>query len=445
MSASAPQAVGGRDIKGLATLQRFGRSLMLPIAALPVAGLLARLGQPDLLGKDGLGWDKVAAVIGNAGDSILGALPLLFAVGIAIGFARRGDGSTALAAVVGHVVMQGVFAAMSPFVLDQPTEVGAKPVLIDYRVLGGIVVGLITAVLWQKYHRIKLPPYLAFFGGRRFVPILVAAVMVVVAVLLGLIYPVFNAGIRSLGEAVTGSTIIGAGIFGVVNRLLIPLGLHHIINNVVWFQFGEYTDATGKVVHGDIPRFLAHDPTAGTFQTGFFPIMMFALPAAALAIVHTARPAQKKIIGGIMGSAALTAFITGVTEPLEFAFMFVAWPLYLIHAVLTGTSLAITNALGANDGFFFSAGAIDMILNWGIATKPWLLIIVGLVYAVIYYFLFRFVITKWNLKTPGRDDNEDPEADPSSVEAGAAEARAADTDAGEGGARRKRTPRADNA
>ncbi|MEV0679544.1 PTS transporter subunit EIIC [Actinosynnema sp. NPDC050436] len=423
MSASAPQAVGGRDIKGLATLQRFGRSLMLPIAALPVAGLLARLGQPDLLGKDGLGWDKVAAVIGNAGLAIMDNLPLLFAVGIAIGFARRGDGSTALASVVGYLVMQGVFKAMSPLVLDQPTDPTAKAVLIDYRVLGGIVVGLITAALWQKYHRVKLPPYLAFFGGRRFVPILVAVVMVVVGVLLGLVYPWFNSGITAIGEAVTGSTVIGAGLFGVVNRLLIPLGLHHIINNVVWFQFGEYTDAAGKVVHGDIPRFLAHDPSAGTFQTGFFPIMMFALPAAALAIVHTARPAQKKIIAGIMGSAALTAFITGVTEPLEFAFMFVAWPLYLIHALLTGTSLAITNALGIHDGFSFSAGLIDMALNWGISTKPWLLVLIGLIYAVIYYFVFRFVITKWNLRTPGRDDDEDPEADASVVEAGGAETK----------------------
>jgi PTS system N-acetylglucosamine-specific IIC component len=234
--------------------------------------------------------------------------------------------------------------------------------------------------------------------------------MTLVGVLLGLVYPWFDAGLTAIGEWVTGSTIIGAFIYGVVNRLLIPLGLHHIVNNVVWFQFGEYNDKTG-----DIPRFLAGDPTAGTFQTGFFPILMFALPAAALAIVHTARPSQRKLIGGIMGSAALTAFITGVTEPLEFAFMFVAWPLYLIHAFLTGTSLAISNALGAHDGFSFSAGAIDFILNWNIATKPWLLIILGVIYGAIYYFLFRFVITKWNLKTPGREDDESPEADESIV------------------------------
>ncbi|MET8758705.1 PTS transporter subunit EIIC [Lentzea sp. NPDC004782] len=409
MSTNAAQT-GGREIKGLATLQRFGRSLMLPIAVLPAAGLLLRFGQDDLLGKDGLGWNAVAAVIGAAGDALFSNLALLFAVGIAVGFARRGDGSTALAAVVGYTVLTSIFKALSPLVLDQPTGAGAKPVLIDYRVLGGIVVGILTALLWQRFHRIKLPPYLAFFGGRRFVPIVVAGVMIVVGVVLGLVYPWFNAGITALGQWVTGSTVIGAFIYGTINRLLIPLGLHHIINNVVWFQFGEFNGKTG-----DIPRFLAHDPSAGTFQTGFFPILMFALPAAALAIVHTARPNQRKIIGGIMGSAALTAFITGVTEPLEFAFMFVAWPLYVIHAVLTGTSLAISNALGAHDGFSFSAGAIDFILNWNIATKPWLLIILGLIYAVVYYFLFRWVITKWNLKTPGREDDESPEADESIV------------------------------
>jgi N-acetylglucosamine PTS system EIICBA or EIICB component len=422
MSTDAAQT-GGREIKGLATLQRFGRSLMLPIAVLPAAGLLLRFGQPDMLGKDGLGWNEVAAVIGAAGDALFSNLALLFAVGIAVGFARRGDGSTALAGVVGYVVLTSVFKAMSPLVLDQPTDPAAKPVLINYGVLGGIVVGITTALLWQRYHRIKLPPYLAFFGGRRFVPIIVAGVMVIFGVVLGLVYPWFNAGITAVGEWVTGSTVIGAFIYGTVNRLLIPLGLHHILNNVVWFQFGTYNDKTG-----DIPRFLAGDPTAGTFQTGFFPILMFALPAAALAIVHTARPNQRKIIGGIMGSAALTAFITGVTEPLEFAFMFVAWPLYLIHAVLTGTSLAISNALGAHDGFSFSAGAIDFILNWNIATKPWLLLILGAIYAVIYYALFRFVITKWNLKTPGREDDESPEADESVVGSGRDEASTTRTD-----------------
>ena len=408
MSASAPQVAGGSTNKGLAVAQRLGRSLMLPIAALPAAGLLLRFGQDDLLGKDGLGWNQVAAVIGGAGNALFANLPLLFAVGIAIGFARRSDGSTALASVVGYVVLTAVFKAMSPLVLPVAAD-PAKQEQIDYKVLGGIVVGIITALLWQRFHRIKLPPYLAFFGGRRFVPILTAGVMVVVGVLLGLIYPLFNKGLTNLGSAVTGSTILGAGVYGVVNRLLIPFGLHHIINSFLWFVFGNYNGATG-----DINRFLKHDPSAGTFQAGYFPIFMFALPAAALAIWHTAKPAQRKIVGGIMLSAALTSFVTGVTEPLEFSFMFVAWPLYLIHALLTGTSLAITNALGVHDGFSFSAGAIDYILNWNIATKPILIIFIGLAYAVIYYFVFRWVITKWNLRTPGRDDDE------SSVENGGA-------------------------
>ncbi|GGN01765.1 PTS sugar transporter subunit IIA [Lentzea pudingi] len=414
MSASAPEATGGRGFKGLAGMQRFGRSLMLPIASLPAAALLLRLGQPDLLGKEGLGWNQVAAVIGGAGDALFTNLPLLFAVGVAIGFARRGDGSTALAAVVGFVVTQAVFKAMSPMVLPV-AEDAAKQQQINYSVLTGIVIGLITAVLWQKYHRVKLPPYLAFFGGRRFVPIIVAGVMIPVSVVMGLIYPWFNKGLLAVGEAVSGSTILGAGVYGVINRLLIPLGLHHIPNTFMWQVFGEY-EADGVTKTGDIPRFFAGDPTAGTFMSGFFPIFMFALPAAALAIIHTARPSQKKIIAGIMGSAALTSFITGVTEPLEFAFMFVAWPLYVIHAFLTGTSLAITNALGVHDGFGFSAGVIDYLLNFNIATKPLLIIPIGLVYAAIYYFLFRFVITKWNLKTPGREDDESPEADESVVE-----------------------------
>ncbi|MEU5694603.1 PTS transporter subunit EIIC [Actinosynnema sp. NPDC020468] len=423
MSASAPQATGGREIKGLAGIQRFGRSLMLPIAALPVAGLLLRLGQPDLLGKDGAGWIKVAAVIGAAGDALFANLPLLFAIGVAIGFARRGDGSTALAAAVGYVVTTSIFKAISPFVFPLPENAGpdVKQQQIDYRVLTGIIVGLIAAVLWQRYHRIKLPPYLAFFGGRRFVPILVAAVMIPVSVVLGLIYPWFDKALTWFGEAVTGSTIIGAFIYGVLNRLLVPLGLHHIPNTFVQQVFGTFE---GK--HGDIPRFFAGDPTAGTFLTGFFPIFMFALPAAALAIVHTARPAQKKIVAGIMASAALTSFITGVTEPLEFAFMFVAWPLYVIHAILTGTSLAVSNALGIHDGFGFSAGAIDYIINFNVAQKPVLLLVVGVVYGAIYYFLFRFAITKWNLKTPGRDDDEDPEADPSVVTVADAQAEAGD-------------------
>ena len=407
MSTSEASVGGAKQRRfNLAPLQKFGRSLMLPIAALPVAALLLRLGQPDLLGADGLGWDRVAAVIGAAGNAIFSNLPLLFALGVAIGMAKKADGSTALAAVVGYLVFKGVGDAMSPFVLGLPGK-GEEQELINYGVLGGIVMGLTAAYLWQRYHRIGLPPYLAFFGGRRFVPIITAFAAIVIAVAMSLVYPLFDRGLTSTGTWVTNNDVVGGFVYGTLNRLLIPLGLHHILNSGPWFIIGDYKAADGVVYHGDIARFLHGDPTAGAFMTGFFPIMMFALPAAALAIWHEAKPAHKKAVGGIMLSAALTSFLTGVTEPLEFAFMFVAWPLYVIHAVLTGTSLALVNLLGVRDGFGFSAGLFDYVLNFGIATRPLWLIVIGLGYAALYYFLFRFVIRKWKLRTPGREEDEE--------------------------------------
>ena len=391
----------------LGPLQKFGRALMLPIAVLPIAGLLVRLGQPDMLGEDRLGWNRTAAVIAAAGDSLLTQyLPLLFAIGIAIGLARKADGSTALAAAVGWVVFDAVGEAMTPFVLDPPAA-GEEQLPVNYGVFGGIVMGLITAFLWQRYHRIKLPPYLAFFGGRRFVPMITALSAIIVSVLMSFVYQYFDMGITAIGEWVANNEILGGFVYGTLNRLLIPTGLHHILNNPPWFLIGEYTPQGGDPVRGDIARFLNGDPSAGTFMTGFFPIMMFALPAAALAIIHEAKPAQKKLVGGIMGSTALTAFLTGVTEPLEFAFMFVAWPLYIIHALLTGSSLALTNWLGIRDGFNFSAGLFDYVINFGRATDPLLLIPIGLGYALVYYVLFRVVIRWWNLKTPGREDEDE--------------------------------------
>ena len=386
----------------LAPLQKFGRSLMLPIASLHAAALLLRLGQDDLLGANGLGWGPVAAVIGAAGNALFANLPLLFAVGVAIGIARKADGSTAMAAVVGYLVFKAVGDAMSP-VIGLPVEDGTQT-LVNYGVLGGILIGLISGWLWQRYYRIQLPPYLAFFGGRRFVPMITALAAILLAVLLAFVYPAFDNGLTAIGNWVAQNAVLGGFVYGTLNRLLIPLGLHHILNNPPWFLLGEFAKPDGTVVHGDIARFLAGDPTAGTFMSGFFPIMMFALPAAALAIWQEARPENRKLVGGIMLSVALTAFLTGVTEPLEFAFMFVAWPLYVIHAVLTGVSLAVANLLGAKMGFGFSAGLFDFALNWNIGTMPWLLVIQGLVFAVIYYFLFRFAIRRWNLRTPGREE-----------------------------------------
>jgi PTS system N-acetylglucosamine-specific IIC component len=402
----------------LAGLQRLGRSLMLPIAALPAAGLLLRLGQPDMLGRFAP-LETVANVIAAAGGALFTNLPLIFAVGIAIGWAKKADGSTALAAVVGYLVLAGVFEAMSPVVLG--TDAAGEQEMINFGVLGGIVTGLIAAVLWQRFYRTKLPDYLGFFGGRRCVPIVTAVVMIFVGVVMSFLYPLFNSLLTSLAEGVNANTVIGGGIFGAANRLLIPLGLHHIINSVVWFILGDYNG-----VQGDLNRFFAGDPDAGVFMTGFFPIMMFALPAAAMAIWHEARPAQRKLVGGIMLSTALTAFLTGITEPLEFSFLFVAWPLYVIHALLTGTSLALTNALGIHDGFSFSAGAIDYVINFGQATRPLWLVPIGLIYAAIYYVLFRFVIRKWNLRTPGREDETTDNGQPALTDEARTEAAVGD-------------------
>ncbi|MGX1807120.1 PTS transporter subunit EIIC [Nocardia sp. NPDC055321] len=397
----ADAAQSARKTIDLSGLQKLGRSLMLPIATLPAAGLLVRLGQDDMLGR----WsatETVADVIAGAGGALLDNLPLLFAVGIAIGWAKKADGSTALAAVVGYLAFNGVLKAMSPVVMEGKTDTKGAQALVNFGVLGGIVMGLTAAILWQRYHRTQLPDYLGFFSGRRLVPILTACAAVVIGVAMSFVYPAFNAGLTWLGETVANNAVAGGGIFGFANRLLLPLGLHHILNSVVWFVIGDYNGA-----HGDIPRFLAGDPSAGTFMTGFFPIMMFGLPAAALAIWRNAKPENRKVVGGIMLSTGLTAFVTGITEPLEFAFIFVAWPLLLIHALFTGSALALTNALGIHDGFTFSAGAIDYLLNFGKATHPLLLIPIGLGYAVLYYVTFSFIIKRWNLPTPGREPDEE--------------------------------------
>ncbi|MEU3610132.1 PTS transporter subunit EIIC [Streptomyces sp. NPDC035033] len=412
MSTATAQAAAPAKKRGSGLfqgLQKVGRSLQLPIAVLPAAGIMVRLGQPDVFGADGLGWDKVSAVFGNAGGAITGALPLLFCVGVAIGFAKKADGSTALAAVVGFLVYSKVLQAF-PVVeakVQDGADIAAK--YNDPGVLGGIIMGLLTAVLWQKYHRTKLVDWLGFFNGRRLVPIIMAFVGLAVGVFFGLVWEPIGNGISNFGEWMTGLGAGGAALFGGVNRALIPIGMHQFVNTVAWFQLGDFTNAAGEVVNGDIPRFLAGDPTAGMFQSGFFPIMMFGLPAAAIAIAHSARPERRKVVLGMMVSLALTSFVTGVTEPIEFSFMFIAPVLYVLHAVLTALSMAVTWALGVHAGFNFSAGFIDYALNWTHATKPWLIIPIGLVFAAVYYVVFRFAITKFNLPTPGREPEEEIE------------------------------------
>ena len=409
-TASATAAPAKKRGSGLFQgLQKVGRSLQLPIAVLPAAGILLRLGQPDVFGKDGLGWDKVASVFATAGDAVFSNLPLLFCVGIAIGFAKKADGSTALAALVGFLVYKNVLTAFP--ITDAKVTKGADVAATynDPKVLGGIIMGLIAAVTWQRFHRTKLPDWLGFFNGRRLVPILMAFIGTAVGVFFGLVWEPIGNVITDFGQWMTGLGAVGAGIFGAINRALLPVGMHQFVNTVAWQEIGSYKDSTGAVWHGDLPRFFHGDPTAGQFMTGFFPIMMFALPAAALAITHCARPERRKAVGGMMMSLALTSFVTGITEPIEFAFMFIAPVLYVIHAVLTALSMAVTWALGVHHGFSFSAGAIDYFLNWNLATKPWMIIPIGLVFAAIYYTVFRFAIIRWNLPTPGREPEEEIE------------------------------------
>jgi PTS system N-acetylglucosamine-specific IIC component len=420
-SAAAPDRARWNSV--FQGLQKMGRSLQLPIAVLPAAGILNRLGQPDVFGADGLGWDNVSKVMKGAGGALLDGslgLPLLFCVGVAIGMAKKADGSTALAAVAGFLVYFGVLHQFPEKCSQQAKVVQNVGCLtaeqsvtaFTYQnpgVFGGIVMGLMTAYFWQRFHRTRLVDWLGFFNGRRLVPIIMSFVAIVFASLCLWIWPPIGDALENFSDWLVGLSAWGAGLFGVTNRALLVIGLHQFLNVPVWFQFGSYTKPDGTVVHGDINMFLAGDPNAGQFTSGFFPIMMFALPAAALAITHCARPGRRKEVGGLMLSVALTSFVTGITEPIEYSFLFIAPLLYVVHALLTGVSMAVTWGLGVHDGFSFSAGLIDYVINWNLATKPWAIIPIGLCFAVVYYAIFRFAIMKFDLKTPGREPEEERE------------------------------------
>ncbi|WP_292228393.1 N-acetylglucosamine-specific PTS transporter subunit IIBC [Brevundimonas sp.] len=387
---------------GLSSLQPLGRALMLPIAVLPVAGLLLRLGQPDLLD---------IAFVSAAGQAIFSNLGLLFAVGVAVGLARDNNGAAGLAGVVGYlitieaakVLMKAppeVLAGLTGDVAEAAAKTFRDQALTRLGVPIGIISGLIAGDFYNRFSTLKLPEYLAFFGGRRFVPIASGFAALAVAAIIGLSFSAIDHVIDVFSRTVVGSGEIGMFVYGLLNRLLIITGLHHILNNVAWFIVGDYHGATG-----DLNRFFAGDPTAGAFMSGFFPVMMFGLPAACLAMYHAARPERRKAVGGMLFSLALTAFLTGVTEPIEFTFMFLAPALYAIHAVLTGLAMVVMNLLDVHLGFTFSAGLFDYVLNFGKSTRPWMLLPVGLVYAGLYYSLFRVFIRVLNLKTPGREDD----------------------------------------
>lgn len=362
-------------------IQGLGRALMLPIAVLPVAGILLRLGQPDVFN---------IKMIADAGGAIFDNLPLLFAIGVAVGFAKDNNGVAALAGAIGYLIETAIMKDIDP--------------KLNMGVLSGIIAGVVAGLLYNRYKDIKLPDYLAFFGGKRFVPIITGLVCVILGIAFGYVWQPIQHAIDAAGQWLTTAGAIGAFVFGFLNRLLLVTGLHHIINSLAWFVFGNFTPpAGGEIVHGDLHRFFAGDPTAGTFMAGFFPIMMFGLPAACLAMLHEAPKERRAMVGGLLFSMALTSFLTGVTEPIEFSFMFLAPVLYVIHAVLTGLSLAICQILGVKLGFTFSAGAIDYVLNYGLSTKGWIAIPLGIAYGAAYYGLFRFFIRKFNMATPGRE------------------------------------------
>jgi PTS system N-acetylglucosamine-specific IIC component len=389
----------------LSSLQRVGGALMLPIAVLPIAGLLLRLGQPDLLN-----FQSMAA----AGQAIFANLGLLFAIGVAVGLARENHGAAGLASVVGYLVTTKgaeVLISVPPEALAGLTGQARDLAVAAYKAheLGklsvpvGILSGLIAGALYNRFSGIRLPSYLAFFGGRRFVPIASGFVGLMLAAVFGWEWQRLETGMDALSRSVLHAGSLGLFAYGVLNRILIVTGLHHIINNIAWFLLGDYNGTTG-----DLKRFFAGDPSAGAFMSGFFPVMMFGLPAACLAMYHAARPERRRAVGGLLASIALTSLLTGVTEPIEFTFMFLAPTLYAVHALLTGVAFVIMNALHVRLGFGFSAGLFDYVLNFNKATRPLLLLPVGLAYFALYYGLFRFVIVRLNLKTPGREEGPAP-------------------------------------
>ncbi len=394
----------------LSYLQRIGRALMVPVAVLPAAALLMGIGY----WIDPTGWggnSQVAAFLIKSGAAIIDNMAILFAVGVAFGMSKDQHGSAALSGLVGFFV---VTTLLSPGAVSQLMNIPAGEVPIAFGKISnpfiGILVGTISAALYNRFHDVALPSALSFFSGKRLVPIVVSIVMILLSFALLYIWPVVFDALTNFGKSIKDMGPVGAGIYGFFNRLLIPVGLHHALNNVFWF------DVAGI---NDIPNFLggaksiaegtATAGVTGMYQAGFFPIMMFGLPAAALAIYHTAKPQNKTKVASLMIAAALASFFTGVTEPLEFAFMFVAPVLYVIHALLTGLSVFIAATMHWMAGFGFSAGFVDMVLSSKnpLATNWYMLIAQGIVFAIIYYVVFRAAIKLFNLKTPGREEDED--------------------------------------
>lgn len=390
-----------------AYMQRMGRSLMLPVAVLPAASLLVGIANWIV----GMGVSNAGTtLLMNAGLAILNHLALLFAVGLALGMSKDKDGSAVLAGLVAYLVPQTVLASESVqglLGLEKLSDVNPAFSTMDNNVFIGIIAGLTAAAMYNRFSQVKLPMALSFFSGKRLVPIMSALAMLVISAILLFIWPSVYDVLVAFGKGISRLGFVGAGLYGFFNRLLIPTGLHHALNSVFWFDVAGINDI-GNFLAGQqaLDSGQAIVGQTGMYQAGFFPVMMFGLPAGALAIYQCARPEKKKQTASLMLAAAFASFFTGVTEPLEFSFMFVAWPLYVLHAVFTGISLAVSAFFHWTAGFAFSAGFVDYFLSLKnpVANQPLMLLVQGAVFAVIYYFGFRFAIQKFNLMTPGREE-----------------------------------------
>ncbi|MCW8330805.1 PTS glucose transporter subunit IIBC [Photobacterium sp. SDRW27] len=383
-----------------ANLQKVGKALMLPVSVLPVAGILLGVGAANF------SWlpDVVSQIMEQAGGSVFGQMPLLFAVGVALGFTNN-DGVAGLAAIVGYGIMAATLAVMA-------SVMGVDK--IDTGVLGGILVGGVAAWAFNRFFRIQLPDYLGFFAGKRFVPIMTGFCAIALAVVLSIVWPPIGAGIAAFSDwAAHQNPTLAFGIYGIVERSLIPFGLHHVWNVPFFFEAGSCINAAGEARNGVLTCYLEANEATRLAGNGFgqlaggYMFKMYGLPAAAIAIWHSAKPENRAKVGGIMISAALTSFLTGITEPIEFSFMFVAPVLYGIHALLAGSAFVMTNMLGMVHGTSFSHGFIDFVVLSANSQKLWLFPFMGLIYAAIYYAVFRTVIAKLDLKTPGREDEEE--------------------------------------
>ena len=398
-------------------LQKLGKSLMLPVAALPICGILTGLGYalaPAFMGAEGA-TSGFAYVLGvfliKAGCALIDNIALLFVIGVGVGMADDGDGTAALAALgswlmITTLLSTGTVSILFPKLVESQTNVVAFNKIQNPFI--AILSGLIGAICYNKFKGVRLPDVLAFFSGKRCVAIVTGVVSIVVSAILLIVWPIVFGALVALGQGISKLGAVGVGIYAFLNRLLIPTGLHHALNNVFWF------DTIGL---GDLSHFWAGETSAdvswslGMYMAGFFPCMMFGIPGAALAMIQTAKTNKRKVTIGIIGSAALVAFLLGLTEPFEFAFMFLAPVLYLIYALLYGVFAAVTVALGFRGGFCFSAGAIDLVLSAQMpaAAKTWLILPIGLVAFAVFYLVFLFAIKKWNLKTPGREDDQEEE------------------------------------